>query len=341
MIATLSLTSKELFHSNMLAWLLENHPSFAMRFLNVDQPVEIKVDREKYNFDLLVTYRTHTQGEDKKVIVENKVKSLPYSKQIQEYKNKEKGQTGFIYLSLMGISDAFWNQHSDVRFIDYKQLSKWISESGKLQNDYHDALVRDYCDLIDYLLEIKEAAEDTQILKFTEDEEKVLRQIRMFDVAQKICYAILAENCTEALIKTGIPNIIFPLEVGFTHSIASFSVKLKFYDDATKSQQAPILLGIQIQGNQYRLFVESETASDDVLPLAGALFENELWLHYEAEATIHKYGKIFKYTYDSGDKIPDLPITDIVNKIKSDVNKLVNNRRQIMELIPKYLQPAS
>lgn len=337
LIATLSLSSKELFHSNMLAWLIENHDRFAKKFLNVDQHTIVRVEREKDNFDLLVTFHTPGDSQENKVIVENKVKSLPDSAQVQRYKDKNKGHSGFIYLSLMGASDSFQKQHADVRFIDYEKISEWISESGKLQDPYHDALVRDYRDLIDSLLVIKKVAAVPREnrLGFTRTEEESLRKIRMFDVAQKIRYSALAEECTESLKKSGIENIVFPLEVGLTRSVGLISVKLRFYDMATRSQQAPVLLGVQIQGNQYRLFVESETHSDDVMPLTEALLENQLWLNGDNKGKILKFGRNFKYT---NHKISDLSINDILDKVNRDIDTLVNNRERIMKLIPLHLK---
>lgn len=55
LICTLSHSSKELFHSNMIGWLLENHIDFAKFLLKKpDLKMIKKVEREKFNFDLLV-----------------------------------------------------------------------------------------------------------------------------------------------------------------------------------------------------------------------------------------------------------------------------------------------
>ena len=82
-ICTLSLSSKELFHSNMIGWLIENNLDFARNILErPDLDSERKVEREKYNFDLLVT----ANGE--KFVIENKVKSLPDYQQLEGYRRK-------------------------------------------------------------------------------------------------------------------------------------------------------------------------------------------------------------------------------------------------------------
>src|SRR5690606_11692082 len=76
----LSLSSKELFHSNFLAWLFEMYPKASGHALSPyikNKNVSIKekegVKREKRNRDLTIHF---DNGEV--LIIENKVKSLPY-----------------------------------------------------------------------------------------------------------------------------------------------------------------------------------------------------------------------------------------------------------------------
>ena len=92
----LSLGSKELFHSNFLAFLWEqNHEAFlellndlCSSLINVNDLLskkELTLDREKENFDICIH---HKEGKGKKeiydIIIENKVKSIPYKEQLIE-----------------------------------------------------------------------------------------------------------------------------------------------------------------------------------------------------------------------------------------------------------------
>ena len=59
LVYTLSLGDKELFHSNVLGWLLENHNDKGIQpivklFINDELEIE-RVEREKNHFDLCVT----------------------------------------------------------------------------------------------------------------------------------------------------------------------------------------------------------------------------------------------------------------------------------------------
>jgi len=63
-----------------------------------------------------------------------------------------------------------------------------------------------------------------------------------------------------------------------------------------------------------------------------------LWLNTDDKEEICKFGISFKYTYDN---IENLSFNNILRKIKNDISTLVNNRKQIMKLIPLHLKPLS
>ena len=103
MLFQVSLGSKELFHSNFLAWLFDTYKALAHElFLPfMDSSFEFLsegsfVDREKGNTDLRLNY-----ANNRHVIIENKVKSMPYEEQLEKYaKNTGKDQC-YILLSLI------------------------------------------------------------------------------------------------------------------------------------------------------------------------------------------------------------------------------------------------
>lgn len=87
-IFNLSLSSKELFHSNFLSWLAENYnEEFGHIFIEYlkDKPTKssrIKdIKREKKNIDLSFTYIENSQ----ELLIENKIKSIPYVEQLIKY----------------------------------------------------------------------------------------------------------------------------------------------------------------------------------------------------------------------------------------------------------------
>jgi hypothetical protein len=96
-----SLGSKELFHSNMLAWLLEQESAngrmeafhlFLNQFIGKGLPeldsrkLSFEIQREQLNIDLIIKWQD--QCEWKMVFIENKMKSIPTREQLADYDAK-------------------------------------------------------------------------------------------------------------------------------------------------------------------------------------------------------------------------------------------------------------
>lgn len=101
-IFQLSLSSKELFHSNFLAWLAEDDNTRCV-FNKVMQtwlddknweykPNEMEVKREYKHFDFCVCDKLSIDGNDVtgsvQVVLENKFKSIAYTDQLVDYKDR-------------------------------------------------------------------------------------------------------------------------------------------------------------------------------------------------------------------------------------------------------------
>ena len=156
----LSLSSKELFHSNFLCWLGESYKKefgdvfYAfLKGLPQDNDLIIKeIHREKDNIDLSFTYSNKQE-----IIIENKVKSIAYIEQLKKYSEKNTEYKNYILLSLSkpvffnnedkfiingtdsnGI-DAVWN------FLSYSNLVGMLKTlSEKIQDSYHQNIINDY-----------------------------------------------------------------------------------------------------------------------------------------------------------------------------------------------------
>ena len=139
-IYAMSLGGKELFHSNMLAWLLmrQNNNPIKKIYGIEEHEVVLNVFREHQNLDLIVVYankeelekegikeeqyletfddpdsylpndesRKHHSCFDKLkfIIIENKFKSIPEQKQLAEYSAKLKGKKIKVYNRIVEIN---------------------------------------------------------------------------------------------------------------------------------------------------------------------------------------------------------------------------------------------
>ena len=168
----ISLGSKELFHSNFLAFLWDCDKQAFLNVINDLLPKgkkinvsellgkeELTIYREKENLDLCICH-TENKKECIDIIIENKVKSIPYIEQLDEYrqtaaKPQDKDSTAVTYI-LLTLATEFPNKEAierDWNIITYDQLVKAIKQYYH-KNNIEPRLqqyVADYTDFIDKL----------------------------------------------------------------------------------------------------------------------------------------------------------------------------------------------
>ena len=345
-IFNFSLSSKELFHSNFLAWLLNelitdedgnytNNDQFKLfwklfckygELSNEFNDLTIQCDsikREEKNIDLLFSVHDRDNN-DFDIIIENKVKSIPYLDQLEDYVSKAKKGSKFILLTLhcpenlnpvdRKISlrnNAVWNV---VSYLDLKNsLNDFLEETHFLSN-YKKEVITDYIQLIDILLHVSEEAEikniDEELFNWVDETSnsiiKNLRDLRLADFYLKKKYSILAELVKNRNIisrnqvpsDNKISNLedFSPLSVnsGFSNSNGFLDIKYKIDDN--------FILGIQIQANMFRLVIEGQNAEQKAIELeAKNWFDFQKIEHngvvYPKNNGLNKYGDNFRYKY--------------------------------------------
>ena len=168
----ISLGSKELFHSNFLAFLWDCDKQAFLNVINDLLPKGKKINvsellgkegltiyREKENLDLCICH-TENKKDCIDIVIENKVKSIPYIEQLDEYrqtaaKPQYKNSTSVTYI-LLTLADVFPNKEAiakDWNIITYDQLVKAIKQYYR-KNNIEPRLqqyVADYTDFIDKL----------------------------------------------------------------------------------------------------------------------------------------------------------------------------------------------
>ena len=281
----LSLTSKELFHSNLLAWLCECYPTemgvlfapFLTKPTAVGSNSITEVHRELHNFDLTVVY-----ADGQKLIIENKVKSLPYLGQLEEYTAEatDKPNTGFLLLSLTEpyfldntgrtiiLKDgSYWH------FLNYRELGEKLHEALKAivaTNSYHGQLIADYITFIkdlDRVQTLFHFTPDDDNTNFFGNEEIVrLSGLRMADFIHKLRYAKLANYVAQRLEQEGFSVIRsnwwegttgqFCITSDMTRGVGLFD--LKYIVSQKEADKSLAMVGIQLQGNSFRLVFEYE-----------------------------------------------------------------------------------
>lgn len=275
----LSLSSKELFHSNFLAWLAQHYPDF---FIEICKELGCKADwsnakwnvkREYMNFDLCIT-------SDKKtvMVLENKVKSIPTKAQLDEYVEKlKKEYEGNIDLILLSLSTSFPDKQAiedekKWQIRNYKDLCTATRKHMQLiNNQYHKALIEDYCSFVATLHECSESwkVKDSSPFLLPNDNDsnrKELKKLRIADLQDKIWYSQLLEKLNSRLEGNNQWDVQSGMDIkkiakdnsacltkiftnfGFTHGQGLLEAKIKVTQD--------YVLLIQIQGNKYCRAIE-------------------------------------------------------------------------------------
>lgn len=277
----LSLSSKELFHSNFLAWLAQHYPDF---FVEICKELGCKADwsnaewnvkREYKNFDLCIT-------SDEKIVMvlENKVKSIPTKAQLDEYVEKlKKEYEGNIDLILLSLSTSFPDKQAiedekKWQIRNYKDLCTATRKHMQLiNNQYHKALIEDYCSFVATLHECSESwkVKDSSFFLLPNDNDsnsnrKELKELRIADLQDKIWYSQLLEKLNSRLEENNQWDVQSGMDIkkiakdnsacftkiftnfGFTHGQGLLEAKIKVTQD--------YVLLIQIQGNKYCRAIE-------------------------------------------------------------------------------------
>ena len=168
----ISLGSKELFHSNFLAFLWDCDKQAFLNVINDLLPEGKKINvsellgkegltiyREKENLDLCICH-TENKKDCIDIVIENKVKSIPYIEQLDEYrqtaaKPQYKNSTAVTYI-LLTLATEFPNKEAierDWNIITYDQLVEAIKQYYR-KNNMEPRLqqyVADYTDFIEKL----------------------------------------------------------------------------------------------------------------------------------------------------------------------------------------------
>lgn len=276
----LSLSSKELFHSNFLAWLAQHYPDF---FVEICKELGCKADwsnaewnvkREYKNFDLCIT-------SDEKIVMvlENKVKSIPTKAQLDEYveklKKKKKQDVKNIDLILLSLSTSFPDKNAiegekKWQIRNYDHLCTAMREHMQLiNNQYHKALIEDYCSFVATLHECSESwkvKDSSPFLLPNDSNRKELKELRIADLQDKIWYSQLLEKLNSRLEENNQWDVQSGMDIkkiakdnsacltkiftnfGFTHGQGLLEAKIKVTQD--------YVLLIQIQGNKYCRAIE-------------------------------------------------------------------------------------
>ena len=225
-VFSMSLGSKELFHSNFWAWIIEQE--YGKSFIRVFFPsFDLNnfsyIKREDNHRDLVI----HDK-DGHEFVIENKIKSYPSKEQLDGY---------HCYMgAITGISKPPFKLDDKWCFVSYKEISSGINEIINVVDDpYVKSLLSDYLkvlnainDTLDYsVLNTKE------MLIFWDDDIKQLAEIRMLDVFRKLKADDFVSRCEG--IRDDMESLLKEIKDWQFYISRSFNTKEHFLTNRLKS----------------------------------------------------------------------------------------------------------
>lgn len=268
----LSLASRELFHSNFLAWLFERHPDWVGPVLGTAPEHrhwrlgKKGLRREERNLDLVLHLDCGST-----LIVENKVKSVPYASQLDAYwKDVDKLEATYPKprFLLLTLSPGDAPAADKWAVLTYGDVAERLTERTKdLEPGYERALIEDYAGFIRALSALGRIDAQHDWI----DQRPDSRELRISDLLQKRKATWLARN-----LRAGLMTSLFEAEAPDTKPLSLGPGQFQIYDGLTNGNglvgfvlavcDGPKLpgaralprygIGVQLQGNQYRSFVQ-------------------------------------------------------------------------------------
>ncbi len=266
----MSLGSKELFHSNFLEylWNLDSTAFLIMMKDFLKKPLldlhDFQLRREKENFDICIC---HDEGRRSvyDIVIENKVKSIPYKEQLKCYEEKAERLADCRFL-LLTLSKSFPDRgDKDLEnwgVMGYDDLLERIKDhylKGTIRDERHLTYIKDYCNFVENLNDLKnEVVLPDNIFGqqlFVPKDINKLKEIRLHDLYIKLRCSWFALEVKTKLEKMGMDTIV----VNKFDDIRKGCVNLNINLNQGNGQIAAWICDEEmnvfecvIQGNQYR-----------------------------------------------------------------------------------------
>lgn len=264
----ISLSGKELSHSNFWAWLIQQKglqdrnpyieafmPGFYGNGLKF-----ISVHREKNNMDLSIRYEDST-GKKSTCVIENKIKSIPEHSQLNRYKAILEKQGEFGGGILTGLYETLdLNCTQGWCFLGYDEIAKRILEIWKntMQMQYSE-IIKQYADDILQLSNLMKYKMESSENKYLHEDAE-LDQIRFSDIFIKVKGSEFIKKINEKLDVFGnsfkdVNHWQKPrAEFSFNHKKPTITVVYKEFESLIDSKKECGRLGVQIEGSAFRIY---------------------------------------------------------------------------------------
>lgn len=310
----LSLSSKELFHSNFLYYHFKKyHLNISSIFQNILPNDYLgsfkKIRREFKNTDIFIEF------ENKLIIIELKIKSVPNKEQLQNYKSKF-GENNIYFLFSL-IEPDF-----NLEELNWKRLSIEILNNilNKLlidvSDNYDKYLISDYLEFINNLHSLvfyKCTLNINDSFNFYGEDFKVFKRLRIHDLFLKNKLTYFKKNIDEIIKEENLRTFFH-----IVNGKGVLNVELQF---------ERFYIGIMIDGDRYNKYLTPKEINDlDFDSICSELKNTQQWFNFEViEGIIYPknngFNKYRKMKYTSKKISSEMKLSYLLTKIISDIEK--------------------
>jgi hypothetical protein len=310
----LSLGSKELFHSNLLAWILEQRNEkgefeamriFVTEFLKDEMPIitnpeEIIIAREEKKIDLILKWKI--KDKFNYLFIENKLKSIPTNEQLSDYnKVVESYSIGEAILNINGKEEKLKRRNENPKFL-LTPIHSSLETKDWNKITYKEHIIPFLVRIID--LEFENC--DTNQIKLVIDRyidflKNLIELLTIFDIDtsniekfKQRKYNFYEHEQYSILKKLRLHDFILKLAHSYIENLISIELKKnnliekRLYSAFTNATgmttvefnigKSEFYIGLQLQGLQLRYYLLSSKKQKNI-QLAKRLFEEKLWFH--------------------------------------------------------------
>ncbi len=262
----MSLGSKELYHSNVWAWLMENDNNFIRVFFNnknLDNYEKVIIEREKHNRDIVIKL----VGKDRReyLVIENKIKTLPTKDQLKKYTEDIDNYRliGAVFTGLLNpfnekLKFEYNNSFLTWDFLNYVEIANKIQQtvesSTKEEIIYYKDQIFEYCSNIKKMQELLLLDIEKTNDKLEFECSSKLKSLRIEDLFIKLKGAHFI-NYVRQNLEAKIEVDGYKLEIlqGFHHGKATLDFRYVNWDSKNYN---PHVIGVSIEGAQYRRYAQ-------------------------------------------------------------------------------------
>lgn len=349
LIYRMSNGSHELFHSNLIAWMLERDHNFAEVFFKELKGERYEVFREKKHMDIVL------ETDNAAYVIENKFKSLPGTYQLERYQNsyeKEKPAKSFAAGALLGVHDVLGNECPQKwHYVDYQEVADYIDNSvanapSTDKKDFEHLTVIQYGRLIRQLKKRFEQEIDWEGKKMPSPSDfDLLDGIQLKDLCKKIQTAVFARRLSkqidERLIDAEAVRYGFRFKITTNFLRGDAILEVRFFKDSRREVDqkkddnwgADCTIGVEVHADKYMWFVKCDEDEVSAQTIVKLLWDKNWFTNDPNRTTVsgrrqkdglYSFGKEFQYQYLPLQGEHDFSFEFLSNMIQGKLNEAKN-----------------